>query len=269
MTNPPKTYVFDLDGVIYRGSEAQPHASETVQELKSRGHKIHFFTNNSRKTREDYQTKLAGMGISIGNEKIMTSSYATALYLRENGKPDGCALVVGESGIVHELESIGIRIVQYEDVSSVDYVVVGVDRQFNYDKLTQAQQAILAGAKFIATNRDATFPIENGRIVPGGGAIVSAIETASGIKPILIGKPESYALDKILELDDTNPSESIIIGDRLETDILVGNRLGMRTVLVLTGVSDECSAKAAPPDMKPERIISDLIELIDESWLTQ
>jgi HAD superfamily hydrolase (TIGR01450 family) len=209
------------------------------------------------------------MGISVGIEKIMTSSYATALYLRENGKPDGCAFVVGESGIVHELESAGIRVVRDEDISSVDYVVVGIDRKFNYEKLTQAQQAILAGAKFIATNRDATFPIENGRVVPGGGAIVSAIETASGVKPILIGKPESYALDKILELEDSKPSESIIIGDRLETDILLGNRLGMHTVLVLTGVSDERAANAAPPEMKPERIITSLIELLDESWLAQ
>jgi HAD superfamily hydrolase (TIGR01457 family) len=265
----PETYVFDLDGVIYRGNDPQPHASETVRELRRRNRRVFFFTNNATKSRDDYREKLIGMNIPVENSDIMTSAYATALYLRERNTTGLKAYVVGESGLVHELLEAGITVVDSGSDEPVDFVVAGLDRMFTYDKLRLAQQAIIAGAEFIATNRDATFPVENGVVEPGGGALVSAIETASGIKPLVIGKPEAYALEKVLELAQSKPENSVIIGDRLETDILLGNRIGMHTVLPLTGVSDAESATNAPTEMKPQRIISDLIELLDEDCYSQ
>ena len=263
---PPQTYVFDLDGVIYRGNEAQPHASEAVRQLRLRGRKVFFFTNNTTQSRLDFQTKLAGMDIPAELGEIMTSAYATALYLHQEGTNGSRVYTVGESGLIKELESVGLKIVTDPDKEAVDFVVVGLDRHFTYDKLTKAQQAILSGARFIATNRDATYPIEGGKIIPGGGSMVSAIETASGAAPITIGKPETYALEMVLELAGSVPEESVIVGDRLETDIALGNKLNMHSVLTLTGVSDRWSAENAPPEMRPERIIEDLIELLDESW---
>ena len=263
---PPHTYVFDLDGVIYRGDEPQPHASETVRELKRRGRTVFFLTNNSTRSREDYRTRLERMDIPAELGDIMTSAYATALYLRERGAIGQRVYIVGEEGLAHELKAVGMEVVRDGSLGDIDYVVAGMDRQFSYDKLLEAQRAILAGAKFIATNRDATYPVEHRGIVPGGGAIVSAIETASGIEPLVIGKPQTYAVEKVLELSGSRPEDSVIVGDRLETDILLGKRLGMHTALVLTGISDRQAAAAAPPEMKPDRIVSDLIELLDESW---
>lgn len=262
----PQTYIFDLDGVIYRGDEPLPHASETLRELRNRGCRIYFLTNNATKSREDYQSKLEKMHIEVSLDEIMTSAYATALYLKELGKPKRRAYVVGEAGLAHELEGAGTEVVS-DDLSEIpiDYVVVGLDRHFTYQKLYEAQQAILAGAKFIATNTDATLPQDGGVFVPGGGSIVAAVQTASGVAPKVIGKPETYALDKILEFAGCTADESVMVGDRLETDILIGNRVGMHSVLILTGVADENDAATAPQEMRPERIIADLIELLDDA----
>jgi 4-nitrophenyl phosphatase len=263
---PPQTYVFDLDGVIYRGNEAQPHASEAVRQLRHRERRVFFFTNNATQSRADFQAKLARMDIPAEPAEIMTSAYATALYLHQKGTMGTRVYVVGESGLVHELESMGLEVVVDPVKHPVDYVVAGLDRHFTYEKLTRAQQAILSGARFIATNRDATLPLEGGNVIPGGGALVSAIETASGTEPITIGKPETFALEMVLEFAGSAPEESVMVGDRLETDITLGNRLGMHSALILTGVADRWSAENAAPSMKPGRIIEDLIELLDESW---
>jgi len=266
---PPQTYVFDLDGVIYRGNEPQPHASEVVRELRSRGRSVYFVTNNSTQPREDYQLKLGRMNIAVQPDEVTTSAYATVLYLQEHGAIGRRVYVVGEAGLVRELEAGGMEVVRDSSAGKADCVVVGLDRQFSYRKLEEAQQAILAGAQFLATNRDATYPVEDGHVIPGGGAIVSAIETASGTKPLVIGKPETYAIEKVLTSARSKPEESVMVGDRLETDILLGNRLGMHTALVLTGVCDEEAAAAAPPEMKPERMVTDLAELLDESWASR
>lgn len=266
LSKKPQTYVFDLDGVIYRGDEPQPHASDIVRELKHLNRKVYFFTNNATRSRDDYKTKLNGMNVPAELDDIMTSAHATALYLSERGTEGRRAYVVGEAGLIGELTSVGLEVVDDSSVGSIDYVVVGLDRNFTYDKLMHAQQAILGGAQFIATNRDATFPIESGTVIPGGGAIVSAVQTASGIEPIVIGKPATYALNKILEIAESTAEESVMIGDRLETDILLGNIVNMHTALVLTGVATMEDVKVAPAEMKPQRIISDLIELLDDNW---
>lgn len=255
-----RTFVFDLDGVIYRGEQPLPGASDTILALRHLGHQVYFFTNNSSKSRPFYQEKLQRMGIPADIEHIMTAGYATALYLVENGARGASVFAIGEFGLLGELEAVGMNLT---DDEPVDYVVVGIDRQFNYSTLVKAQRAILAGAKFIATNPDTTYPLEAGRVVPGNGALVAAIRAATGVDPIMIGKPETAALHEILELARANPADTIVVGDRLDTDIQAGNRIGATTILVLTGIANAADIEDAPEDQQPKIVIRELPELLD------
>lgn len=267
LTQFPSVYVFDLDGVMYLGDTAIPYASEAVTRLWEAGKHVYFLTNNSGRTRADYCAKLAEVnGLTVPESAIFTSAYATALYLKQRSAAGRSAYVIGEPGLAAELTaSGGLRCVTQPDSvdpGDIDYVVMGIDRQFTYDKLRFAHAAITRGhAQFIATNRDATFPLEIGEI-PGGGSLVAALATASGREPVTIGKPETHAYEAILEAAQVTAPQSVMIGDRLDTDIAVGRRAGALTVLVLTGVTSPEKAAAAPPEWKPDYIIGDLRELI-------
>jgi len=257
-----RTFVFDLDGVVYRGSQPIPDAAATIETLMNLGHQVYFFTNNSTKTRPDFVRKLGNMGIPADEEHMMTSSYATALYLEEQGARGKTAYIVGEKGIRVELTAIGMKIAEDGTSEHVDYVVVGLDRKFDYEKMKNAQQAIFQGAEFIATNADSTFPSENGKVTPGAGSIVAAIAAASGAKPIVIAKPELPAMHEVMRLANTDAEHTIVIGDRLDTDILVGNRVGAVTVLVLTGIAKEEDLKTAAPDHQPTIVVGTLSEML-------
>ena len=256
-------YVFDLDGVVYRGTELQPHSREIISALKKQGHHVRFYTNNSALSRTSYALKLAAMDIPTPIEEIMTSSYATALYFIERNALGKTVYKIGEAGITEELEAVGMKVITEMDEpdAHIDFVVVGVDSNFHYQKLARAQRAILEGAEFIATNEDATFPIEGGSLLPGGGCMVAAVRVATSVEPFVVGKPQIYAYKKILEFTNTPAELSVMIGDRLDTDILVGNRAGAQTVLVLTGVTSKEEAFQASGDLKPDRIIATLAEL--------
>jgi len=258
------TYVFDLDGVIYRGNEPQPHSRETILHLRNSGHFVRFYTNNSAKSRLVYQRKLESMGIPTPIDEIMTSSYAAALYFQEIGAQGKVVYRIGEQGMVDEFEAVGMKVITGDECpnAEISFVVVGIDRQFTYSKLARAMKAILGGAQFLATNEDATFPIEGGGLLPGGGCMVAAIRTATATEPFVVGKPETYAFDKVLQLANTPPERAIIVGDRLDTDIRVGNRAGAQSVLVLTGISTREEADAAVGNLKPDRIIETLAELV-------
>ena len=259
-------YVFDLDGVLYLGDTAIPYAAEAVQRLQHAGKQVYFLTNNSGKTRADYQRKLAEVnGLDIPEASIFTSAYATALYLKQRGAAGRSVFVIGEPGLAAELSEAGMAAVTRPDsvdFHDIDYVVVGIDRQFTYDKLRFAHAAITRGhAQFIATNRDSTFPMETGEI-PGGGSLVAALATAAGREPVNIGKPETHGYEAILSVAKATAADSVMVGDRLDTDIAVGRRAGAGTVLVLTGVTSPEKAQTAPPEWRPDRIIGDLRELV-------
>jgi len=260
-------YVFDLDGVMYLGDTPIPYAAEAVSRLLAAGHQVFYLTNNSGRTRADYRAKLAEVnGLDVPESAIFTSAYATALYLKQLGAESHCAFVIGEPGLSAELQSsCGLKCITVPDtadIEEIDYVVIGIDRQFTYDKLRFAHAAITRGhAHFIATNRDATFPMEHGEI-PGGGSLVAALATATGREPVTIGKPETHAYEAILRAADVTAADSVMIGDRLDTDIAVGRRAGAKTVLVLTGVTGLEAASAAPPEWQPDMIIGDLRELV-------
>lgn len=244
---PYKLYILDLDGTVYRGAQVLPGAPEATQGLRARGARIRFVTNNSRVTPQTLVEKLSGMGIEAAPQEVLSSGMAAASYLESIGLAS--VFVVGESGFVESLQAKGLRVVnagaeggtaQPEGVA--DAVAVGIDRAFTYDKLNAAMQQLLSGAKFVATNCDATYPVENGRMVPGAGSIVAAIRSCVGIEPILVGKPEPFMLELLLAETGCLPTEVLAVGDRLETDIAWAHRLGCASHLVLTGVTE-----SAPP----------------------
>ena len=261
-----QVYVFDLDGVLYLGRTAIPYAADAVRRLLHAGKRVYFLTNNSAQTRADYQTKLAEVnGLEVPENSIFTSAYASALYLKQRGAAGRSAFVIGEPGLAAELAASGGLVPVTEpdaaDPGDIDYVVVGIDRKFTYDKLRFAHAAIVRGhAQFVATNRDSTLPTETGD-VPGGGSLVAALATATGREPVTIGKPQTHAYEAILADAAVTAADSVMVGDRLDTDIAVGRSAGAGTVLVLTGVTSPEQAKHAPPEWRPDRIIGDLREL--------
>jgi phosphoglycolate/pyridoxal phosphate phosphatase family enzyme len=254
--------VLDMDGVIWNMDEPIPHAADAIERCRSAGLSVYFLTNNSSKTREDYVEKLARFGIPCGVEAVVTSAHATAQWLAEHGGAGRTAVIIGEHGLRHELEGVGIRVVPYSEGDSVDYVVVGWDRGLTYEKLAQAHGAIVrGGARFIATNRDATYPFGGGRTLPGGGSIVAAVATSTGVEPTTIGKPEPYTLQSILERERVASERCLVIGDRLDTDIALAARVGTHSALVLTGVSTAQEAEALPPKLRPTFVWPDLSHL--------
>jgi 4-nitrophenyl phosphatase len=252
---------------MYLGDTAIQHAAETVRRLEDAGKGVFYLTNNSGRTRSSYQQKLRDVnGLDVPVERIFTSAYATALYLKDSGAAGQSAFVIGEAGLAQELEETGrLRVFTTPDSTppdEIDYVIVGIDRQFTYDKLRFAHAAVTRGhAAFIATNRDATFPLEVGEI-PSGGSLVAAVAYATGRDPITIGKPEPHAYEAILRSAGVPAAESTMVGDRLDTDIAVGKRAGAKTVLVLTGVTSRMAADSAPEYWRPDMIIGDLRSLV-------
>ncbi|MDI7276401.1 MAG: HAD-IIA family hydrolase [Anaerolineae bacterium] len=224
--------IIDMDGVLYRGDTAVPGAREFVAWLTGRSFPFVLVTNNSTLDAWAYEKRLAAMGIGVPASSILTSSVATADYVARNYGPASRVLMVGESGLESALRERGLVISGHDP----DVVVVGLDRQFTYDRLRQAALAIRAGAAFVATNPDRTLPTEAGE-VPGAGAIVAALVAATDVVPVVIGKPEPPMLEMALARLGQARERTGVLGDRLETDILGGQRLGLPTILVLSGVT--------------------------------
>lgn len=183
----PLTYVFDLDGVIYRGMELMPSARETLATLRKNGNNVWFFTNNAALSRKSYVEKLAKLDIPSTTNQIMTSAYATALHMEEIGAVGKTAYMIGGEGIKEELELIGMKVLadDEEPDAKIDYVVVGIDRAISYNKIARAQQSIFDGAEFIATNADASYPSDGGKILPGAGCMVAAVDPNKKYKWLL------------------------------------------------------------------------------------
>ncbi len=241
--------ILDLDGTIYRGSQAVPGAADFVNRVAEHGIKVLFVTNRSNRTPESICTQLRGYGISCNIENILTSAQATARHLRS-----GSVFFIGEEGLERALLESGLTM----DPESPDYVVVGFDRAINYTKIEKASRLIRAGARFIATNPDKAVNADGG-ISPGNGAIVAAIATASGVSPIVVGKPERAIIDIALERMGLAPEHVVLVGDNMETDIKAGINAGIRTVLILTGVSTRMDAMNSP--VEPHRVVADYAEL--------
>ena len=238
-----EAFLFDLDGVVYRGPAAIPEAPGSIRRLREMGKRIAFVTNNSARTPEDVAAALRRVGVPADPAEVETSALTTATVLAARGVRQ--AFVVGEEGIRRALLEHGIAIVG-EDATAVDAVVVGWDRGVDYAKLRTASLLVERGAALVATNADASFPSTDGDW-PGAGAILAAIETTTGVKAEVIGKPHPPVL--LAAWKRVGEARPLLIGDRLETDIEGAAGVGWDSFLVLTGIStreDIARATAAP-----------------------
>lgn len=251
-----KLVIFDLDGVIYRGDTLIKGADKTVEWLKSHGIKTAYLTNACSRSRKGRICKMTGLGVKATEEEMFTTSYAVSHYILEK-YPESKRNVhyVGQKGVEEELKLHGVPVVE---AKKADIVVVGWDPDFNYNKMSEAYRAIMRGAEFIATNTDATFPVEDG-FLPGAGAIVASIEYATGKKPKIVGKPNTFMLKMILKRFDVKKNEVLMVGDRLETDIAFGKKAGIKTALVLTGVSKREQIKKGE---EPDYVFGSVADLI-------
>jgi 4-nitrophenyl phosphatase len=241
--------VIDMDGVLWRGQTPMPGLADFFGWLRRRELPFVLATNNASKTPHDVVERLAGWGVDISPDEVLTSSIATAAHLAKQHDEGTLVYAIGGAGLRQALRSRGFRLIDgHEEAARL--VVVGIDFDLTYDKLACAAVHVQRGATFVATNTDRSYPSELGRL-PGAGAIVAAVETATGVSPDVIGKPHAAMFRIALERLATDPAHTVMIGDRLDTDILGGARVGMRTVLVTSGIDDRAAARAAavPPDM--------------------
>jgi 4-nitrophenyl phosphatase len=257
---PVRGLILDMDGVLWKDDAPIGDLPAVFNHIHALGLEVALATNNATKTAIEYAEKLHAFGVSVKPNRVVTSSEATADVLARAFPRRGAVFVVGENGIISALrEKEFAIIVDPEDERPVVAVVCGIDRTLNYQKLRSATLRIRAGAPFYGTNPDKTFPTPLG-LVPGAGAILAALETATDVKPIIIGKPSPFMLELASKRMGLTKSDVLVVGDRLETDIAAGQSMGARTALLLSGVSSAAEAAAWTP--KPDLIAKDLAELI-------
>lgn len=232
-----KGYIFDLDGTIYLGDEIIEGAAETISMLKHNGHKVAFLTNKSIATRHDYYEKLNKMNIDVKMSEIVNSNYIAALYLKQYMKEGQSVFLIGEEALIQEIQDLRINVTN--DPERASFVLIGWDRRFTYEKINAAFQAWKAGAKVIATNPDKTCPVKGGEI-PDCGAMIGAIEGSIDEKIEIVGKPSEIMIDFVIENILKLPRENCyMVGDRLETDIKMANDTGVKSILVMSGITDD------------------------------
>ena len=249
--NTIKGLILDMDGVLWRGSETIGNLSEIFFRIRARGWRITLATNNATRTIAQYVDRLASYSVLVEPWQIINSAIATAQYLHDQFPQGGPVYLIGENGLVEALEQQGF----YQSDQHVVAVVSSMDRQVNYDKLRKATLLIRGGALFVATNPDRTFPSPEG-LVPGAGSILAALEAACYVKPVITGKPSPAMYNIALSRLGLSPSETLVVGDRAETDIAGAQLIGCRTALVLSGVTSSDEAQAWQP--APDLIIEDL-----------
>lgn len=255
--------VIDGDGVLWSDKDPLPGLSEFFGFLEAQSLPYMLMTNNATKTNDQFVKKLAGFGVTIQPEAVLTSSIATAAYLKREYPPGTKVYVVGQEGLRVAMQQAGYILLE-DSSEPADVVVAGADFTLTYDKLKHATFLIRRGARFIGTNGDLTFPTPEG-LAPGAGSILALLEAATGVKPPTIGKPAPLMFDIALEKMGTTAAETAMIGDRLDTDILGAQQAGLKTIMVTTGVDNEetCREKNIWPDI----IFSGIAELT-QVWQT-
>ncbi len=256
---PYTTYLIDLDGVVYRGNELLPGAREFIDWLTTNQKKFLFLTNNSFATGTQILAKLARMGIVSDNTHLLTAGQAAVQNIARR-VPGGTVYVVGEQPLADQVEAQGLTVVPVESAEA-DAVLVGLDRSFDYQKMANAANAIRAGALFVTINRDPVLPIAGG-FIPGCGSLAAAIECASGVNPEVVGKPEPMLLLEALHLLDSQPAETVMVGDGLAIDILAGQNAGTHTLLVLSGSTSREEVEQS--QLKPDHIYADLAAVVKD-----
>ncbi|MCX6129109.1 MAG: HAD-IIA family hydrolase [Proteobacteria bacterium] len=254
-------FLIDMDGVVYRGTQLIPGALEFIELLHELKIPFMFLTNNSQRTPTDIATRLQRMGFRVTQDHIFTSALATASYLAHH-KPKGTAYVIGEGGLLSALDRLGIAIVDHNP----DFVVVGEGRTMTLEAMEKAVQMVNDGAKLIATNLDPSCPTQDGGIRPGCGAYVKMIEEATGFKAFSPGKPSPVIFRAARKRLGLQTGETIMVGDTMETDILGGDQLGFRTILVLSGGAKkgDLDRFAYAPDVMIDSVASITAEFIQQ-----
>lgn len=253
-------YIFDLDGTIYLGERLLPGADRVVSELRAAGKGVMFLSNKPIETRYDYARKLTRLGIPTDVSQVINSSFVLGKYLRSHA-PGCLCYVMGEQALLDDLDEAGVcYTLEPENCDyQVDYVVMAFDRTFDYQKLNRALQCVRRGARLIATNGDRTCPLEGGEI-PDAGGVIGAVEGTTGKKvELIVGKPSPITVEVALSVLKVAPERCLMVGDRIETDILMGNRFGLATALVLTGVTDRKLVETS--EIVPDYILESVADL--------
>jgi len=250
--------LIDLDGVVYRGDRVIPAAAQTLPEVRSRGARVLFLTNNSARTPGQVAEKLRGIGIAAEPQDVLTSATATAAILRREGSGGLTAFVIGERGIREALEQTGIELLDGEP-ERADLVVVGWDRGVDYGKLRTASLLVERGARLIATNADASYPAPDG-LWPGAGAILAAVTTTTGAEPLIVGKPARPLFEAAAEA--TGAANPLMVGDRLDTDVGGAASMGWDSLLVLGGAAK--SDDLLRSSVLPTYVAADVSALLDD-----
>ncbi len=250
-------YLFDLDGTIYLGEKLIAGAGETIKRLKDLSKKIVYLSNKPLQMRGDYAAKLTRLGIPTRPEEVINSSLVMALWLSREA-PRATIYVIGETPLIEEMVRAGFRI--SEKAGEIQYVIASFDRTFDYRKLNIALQALKKGARFVATNPDRTCPVEGGEI-PDCAAMIGALEGTTGKKvETIVGKPSDIMIRAAVDYMGLRPQDCILVGDRLETDMVMGKNAGMATALVLTGVTTRAMLKKS--DTQPDYVWESVAEII-------
>lgn len=254
-----KALILDMDGVIWRSDSPIGDLPEIFRRIEARGLKYVFATNNGTKTPEQYVATLEKLGVRVSPQQVVTSALGVAHILSHKFQRGTKVFMIGEDGIRMALEEKGYKVLSVENAQEAQVVVMGIDREITFDKAREATLLVRRGVPFYATNPDKTFPTPRGEI-PGAGAWISVITTATGIEPIYAGKPFPFMMELSLERLGTKSEETLVVGDRLETDIAAGQAVGCPCALVLSGVSTREQAEAWTP--KIDIVADDLASLI-------
>jgi 5'-nucleotidase len=256
MRREAKAWLMDMDGVLVREEQAIPGAEEFLTGLQEREIPFLVLTNNSIYTPRDLAARLRASGLNVPEESIWTSALATASFL-EDQRPAGSAFVVGEAGLTTALHEAGYTLTD----RSPDYVVLGETRTYSFDRITRAIRLVVGGARFIATNPDTTGPSPDGPL-PATGSVAALISRATGVAPYFVGKPNPLMIRSALNTLDAHSESTVMIGDRMDTDIVAGLEAGLETILVLTGVTTMPDTDRHP--YRPSRIVESVAELVGE-----
>jgi NagD protein len=248
-------WLTDMDGVLVHENRPLPGAAELLQQWRDQGKPYLVLTNNSIFTPRDLSARLRASGLEVPEEFIWTSALATAAFLKDQ-MPGGSAFVIGEAGITTALHEAGFIMTE----TAPDYVVVGETRNYSFEAITKAIRLINNGARFIATNPDATGPSADGPM-PATGAIAALITKAAGKEPYIVGKPNPMMFRSALNKIGAHSENTGMIGDRMDTDVVAGIEAGLHTILVLTGISDEAEIKKYP--FRPSEILGGVVDLLE------
>jgi NagD protein len=247
-------FIIDMDGVIYHGNMLLPGVTEFLAWLENSGKKYLFLTNSPERTPKELHEKLARLGINVGEDHFYTSALATASFLA-NQKPNGSAYIIGDAGLIHAMYSAGFTV----NNVNPDYVVVGDTHSYNFEKIELAVNLVIRGAKLIGTNPDVSGPVENG-ITPSTKALIAPIEIASGKKAYYVGKPNPLMMRIALKRLGVKREDTIVIGDRMDTDVICGLESEIDTLLVLSGISDRKTIDLFP--YRPQYILNGVKDLV-------